>query len=319
MKSRILLLIFVLILSLSVTAVYAQDAAPEAEPAQEESWGGFLQSLFGEGSPLADVLPEGTDLDALVTAAGEQLGKAEAELGTAFSSIYEEAQSQGIDFSVDSLKNYAASFLAEMTGGGDLGFGMGLDDYLNTIDTIRRTEEQFYKDHNADVMDPGEVQVVSNLTLYLEEHPETADYLRMDTRTINYMTQLNFVRNEANQLVFVSGGSDVVMFTIQPDEAGNFSVVSAKFSEDGENYKPSIEAMLAEVGAPEMITEAMNQIEFGRVMVPFDLQKFLTDNPEYTAAEYGGEMRTPDELDTMWTEDMKVLFSDPAADPAPAE
>ncbi len=328
MKFQKLLLIFVLILALSVSAVYAQDAAPEAEPTQEavteaepekeESLGGFLKSLFGEGGPLADVVPAGTDIDAMLTSASEQLSQVESELDTVFNSVVEKAKNKGIDFSLDSLKEYAVSFLSEMTGAGDFGFGPGLDQYMDTIAAIRAVEEQYYKDHNADMMDPAEIQFISNCTLFTEEHPEFSDYNKMETRTINYMTQLNFVKNEANQLVFVSGGSDVVMFTVRPDEEGNFSVVSAKFSEDGVNYKPSIEAMLTEVGAADQIAETMDEIEFGRVMVPYDLEQYLGEHPEYTAIEYGGEMRTAKDLDAMWSEDVKTLFAEPADDPEPA-
>ena len=318
MKSGNLLLIFVLILTLSVSAVCAQDTATEAAPAQEESSGGFLKSLFGEGGVLSDVLPAGTDLDAVVTAAGEQLGQAGSELSSVFSSVVDKAKSEGVDFTPDSLRDHAMSFLSEITGGGDLSFGLGLDDYMGTINTIRRTGEAYYKDHNADLMDPGDVQVLSSCVLFMDGYPETEDYLTKETRVISYLTQLNFVRNDANVLVFVSGASDVLQYTVQPDEAGNFSVVSAKFAEDGENYKPSIEAMLAEVEAVDPIEEIMNEIEFGRVSVPFDLEQYLSDHPEYTAAEYGGEMLTAEQLHTKWLDDLGVLFDEPEADPVPA-
>ena len=149
MKLRTLLLVFVLILSLSVSAVYAQEtateAAPaeEAAPAQEESSGGFLKSLFGEGGMLADVLPAGTDVDAMLATAGEQLSQAESELGSVFSSVIEKAKSEGIDFSADSLKDQAMSLLSQMTG--DFDFGAGLDGYMDTIDAIRKTVEAYYK------------------------------------------------------------------------------------------------------------------------------------------------------------------------------
>lgn len=318
MKLRTLLLIFVLILSLSVSAVYAQETPTETAPAQEESSGGFLKSLFGEGGALADVLPAGTDVDALLSSAGEQLSQAESELGTVFSSVVEKAKSEGIDFSAGSLKDQAMSLLSQMTGAGDLGFGAGLDGYMDTIDAIRKAVEAYYKDHNTDLMDPGEVQVLSSCILYMDGYPEAADYLTKDTRGISYVTQLNFTVNEASQLVFVSGASDVMEYTVQPDEAGNFSVVSAKFAEDGENYKPSIETMMTEVGSPDPIEEIMNEIEFGRVSVPFDLQQFLDAHPEYTAAEYGGVMHTGEELHTMWLDDLSVMFDEPAAEPAPA-
>ena len=322
MKLRNLLLVFVLILSLSVSAVYAQEtateAAPaeEAAPAQEESSGGFLKSLFGEGGMLADVLPAGTDVDALLSTAGEQLSQAESELGTVFSSVIEKAKSEGIDFSADSLKDQAMSLLSQMTG--DFDFGAGLDGYMDTIDAIRKTVEAYYKDHNADLMDPAEVQVLSSCILSMDGYPEAADYLTKETRGMSYVTQLNFTVNEASQLVFVSGASDVIEYTVQPDEAGNFSVVSAKFAEDGVNYKPSIEAMMAEVEAADPIEEIMNEIEFGRVSVPFDLEQFLDEHPEYTAAEYGGEMHTREELHTMWLDDLSVMFDEPAEEPAPA-
>lgn len=318
MKLRTLLLIFVLTLALSVSAVYAQETATETAPAQEESSGGFLKSLFGEGGMLADVLPAGTDVDAVLSTAGKQLSQAESELGTVFSSVIDKAKSEGIDFSAGSLKDQAMSLLSQMTGAGDLGFGAGLDGYMDTIDAIRKTVEAYYKDHNTDLMDPGEVQVLSSSILYMDGNLEAADYLTKETRGISYVTQLNFVVNEVSQLVFVSGASDVMEYTVQPDEAGNFSVVSAKFAEDGENYKPSIEAMMAEVGSPDTIEEIMNEIEFGRVSVPFDLEQFLSEHPEYTAAEYGGVMHTGEELHTMWLDDLGVMFGEPAAEPAPA-
>ncbi|MBR6088614.1 MAG: hypothetical protein IKP86_01680, partial [Anaerolineaceae bacterium] len=167
MKLRIFMLIFVLILTLSVSAVYAQETvteeAPAQEPAAEEapaeegSLDGFLKSLFG--NVLEEVLPAGTDLDGMISAAGEQLGQAESELGSVFSSLVEKAKSEGIEVNVDSLKDYAVSFLSGMGGAGDFNFGLDLDAYMAMMESIRAAEEQYYKDHNAGLMDPGEIQI----------------------------------------------------------------------------------------------------------------------------------------------------------------
>ena len=60
------------------------------------------------------------------------------------------------------------------------------------------------------------------------------------------------------------------------------------------------------------LQEIMNQIEFGRAMVAYDLEQFLINNPEYMAVEYGGEMRTAEGLNAMWSEELNTLFAEPA-------
>ena len=325
MKRRNMLLMGTLMVTMAVSPVFAgenttnaSEASEQAEEAAEtekveeaaetevseqveEASGGLLASLFGEGGPLEGVLPEGTDIDTMVSVANEQLNQAGTEIKGVLDEIIEKARSGAEGFSVDSLKEYAGEFLGQFMGGGDYGLG-GLEELFRILDSIRGAEEQYILDRNAGLMDPADVQILSNASLYQD------DFDQDEIRIMASMIQNNYKKDDEGRLLFVSAADDIVLFTHRKDEDGNYPVMDALFAEDGEGYMASIEAMCGEVGEP--VDECMESIEFDRVSVLYDLVQYLDEHPEIKGIEYEGEIRTAEELDELWNVKLNELYGE---------
>ena len=330
MKLKNMVLTGVLVMAMSCPAVFAEEAVSEApeeledvlaeaseilegtltelskaagetlagvsEVVKEES-SGLLEALFGEDGPLADALPEGTDIDTMVDTVKEQMSQASRELSEVADVIAENIGSKASELvgelDIDSVKEYADEFLSLLTGEGDFDFS-ALDAMFEINEKIQEAEEQFMLDHNSEMMDPADVQIVSTNCVY------TDDFDAEEIRAMRYMIQNNYTIDEENQLWFVSGAGDVVLFRHQKDEEDNYPVIDASFAEDGENYLPSIEAMCDEVGID--VDECMDTIEFAKVMVLYDLKNYLSEHPDIAGIEYDGAIRTEEELMDLWDE-----------------
>lgn len=297
MKHRHVLLIGVLVVMMSASAVYAEEAAAE----QDGSSGGLLESLFGEGGPLNEVLPEGTDIDAVLDSAKDQLDRADSEVSSALDKIYDMTQEAG-NFSSDALKEYADDLLGKFMGGEEEMDLSSLDAYLEISGSYNAAEEQYIREHNDGMMDPGDVQIVSPYPIYTKDY----DLDVVEITNLASMIQCNYRLDDENQLLFVSGAEDIVLFRHQKDEEGNFPVVEATFAEDGENYTSSIEKMCEEAGIT--LDECFDEIAFAEAAVAYDLEQYLIDHPDIKGIEYQGEIRTAEELDEMFYNAIDQLY-----------
>ena len=312
MKHRQVLLIGALLAAvMSVPSAFADDTVSEAagpeevvsEAAEPESGTGeLLKSLFGEGGPLNDALPEDADINAMVDAVKEQLDQADSEIGTALSQIYDMAQKEAGTFSPAALEEFADNLLSRFMGGGEDFDFSALEALFEINDSMRAAEEQYIKDRNAETMDPADVQIVSNSPIYTVEYePEDTELTNMAT-----MIQGNYRLNDENQLLFVSGAEDIVLFRHQKDEEGNYPVAEATFAEAGETYTASIEKMCEEVGiTPDECFESIAAAEAG---VAYDLAEYLENNPDITGIEYQGEIRTANELKDIFYDEIAALY-----------
>ena len=291
MKHRHVVLVGALVAVMSASAVFAGEAGSEVS-------GGLLEALFGEGGPLNEVLPEGTDINAMVDTAIEQLNQADSEIGAVLGEIYDMAQQEAGNISPEAVKDFANDRLGQFLGGGEeeeeeFDFS-SLGAYLEVIDNYRAEEEQYIKDKNADMMDPGDVQIVSAYPI------ATADF-ELDSAEITNlasMIQGNYKLDDENQLLFVSGASDVVLFRHEKNEEGIYAVADATFAEDGENYTPSIEKMCEEMGIT--IDEFFSELAYAEAAVAYDLEEYLNNNPDIKGIEYMGEVRTAEELNDIY-------------------
>ncbi|MBE6005777.1 MAG: hypothetical protein IJH93_04460 [Lachnospiraceae bacterium] len=156
---------------------------------------------------------------------------------------------------------------------------------------ITDLENEYIKERNAGLMDCGEVQIMSNNTLY-----EGDSLDQKEIRFIRHMFQYNYKMNDSGQLLFVSSSEDVVLFTHeQGKEKGTYPIRDAQFAEEGDRLLPSVEAMYKKVGMPA--DELQENIDANRILVLFDLQEYMTEHPEVKGIEYEGEIRTAEELD----------------------
>lgn len=287
----------------------AASATEEASQEQEDMYAEAVKSLFGAGGPLFGVLPEGTNIDEMVGTSREQMGQADQEIRQVLDEVAEKAQNDSIDPNVqqDTLEEYAEALLERILGSADfekddpLPFA-SLDEYLEVYNGIKNLEDDYIKEHNAGSMEAGDVQIVASNSLADEEIDED------QARRLACVIQNNYRMDEENQLRLVSSSEDVVLFTHQKDQDGNYIVTDAEFAEKGENYESSIQALNLKMDDPS--DELQEDLEASRIMVAYDLKEYLEEHPEVKGIEFEGEIRTAEELDEIMIDRLSKLYEE---------
>ena len=287
----------------------AASATEEASPEQEDMYAEAVKSLFGAGGPLFGVLPEGTNIDEMVGTSREQMGQADQEIRQVLDEVAEKAQNDSIDPNVqqDTLEEYAEALLERILGSADfekddpLPFA-SLDEYLEVYDGIKNLEDDYIRERNAGSMEAGDVQIVASNSLADEEIDED------QARRLACVIQNNYRMDEENQLRLVSSSEDVVLFTHQKDQDGNYIVTDAEFAEKGENYESSIQALNLKMDDPS--DELQEDLEASRIMVAYDLKEYLEEHPEVKGIEFEGEIRTAEELDEIMIDRLSKLYEE---------
>ncbi len=287
----------------------AASATEEASPEQEDMYAEAVKSLFGAGGPLFGVLPEGTNIDEMVGTSREQMGQADQEIRQVLDEVAEKAQNDSIDPNVqqDTLEEYAEALLERILGSADfekddpLPFA-SLDEYLEVYDGIKNLEDDYIRERNAGSMEAGDVQIVASNSLADEEIDED------QARRLACVIQNNYRMDEENQLRLVSSSEDVVLFTHQKDQDGNYLVTDAEFAEKGENYESSIQALNLKMDDPS--DELQEDLEASRIMVAYDLKEYLEEHPEVKGIEFEGEIRTAEELDEIMIDRLSKLYEE---------
>lgn len=287
----------------------AASATEEASPEQEDMYAEAVKSLFGAGGPLFGVLPEGTNIDEMVGTSREQMGQADQEIRQVLDEVAEKAQNDSIDPNVqqDTLEEYAEALLERILGSADfekddpLPFA-SLDEYLEVYNGIKNLEDDYIRERNAGSMEAGDVQIVASNSLADEEIDED------QARRLACVIQNNYRMDEENQLRLVSSSEDVVLFTHQKDQDGNYLVTDAEFAEKGENYDSSIQALNLKMDDPS--DELQEDLEASRIMVAYDLKEYLEEHPEVKGIEFEGEIRTAEELDEIMIDRLSKLYEE---------
>ena len=290
------------------TASTATEAAQEAAPDQEISVE-KIEALFGEGGPLYGLLPEGTDTEAIVEAARDQMDLVNRQFSRVIEEIVEKSESGSVDFDEESLQKFAGVLLGRFIGGEEDGDADefefdSLDALIQAASDIRETEKEYIKEHNSGLMENGDVQIVA-ADIYHED-----DYEQEEIRLLCNMIQNNYRMDEENQLRFVDSAEDVVLFTHENNPEGKYPVKDAVFAEKGDNYLSSVEALFNETG--ESADTLEQDLELSRILVIYDLKEYLEKHPEVKGIEYEGEIRTAEELDDIWSARLDELFGDGA-------
>ena len=283
------------------TAATAQEAAPEEIPVEK------IEALFGEGGPLYGLLPEGTDTEAIVRAAGEQMDIVNRQFSRAIEEIVEKAESESVDFDQESLQKFAEALLGQFIGsradGNDAGgFDFdSLDALIEVRNAIIDSEKEYVIEHNSGSMESGDVQIVAS-----DVYHEDDDYEQEEFRMLSNMIQNNYRMDDENQLWLVDSSEDVILFTHERGQDGGYSIKDAVFAEKGDNYMSSVEALLIETG--ESVDDLEETLETSRVFVLYDLKDYLKEHPEVKGIEYEGEIRTAEELDQIWNVKLDELY-----------
>lgn len=290
----------------------AAAAAEEASPEQEDMYAEAVKSLFGAGGPLFGVLPEGTNIDEMVSTSREQMSQADQQIRQVLDEVAEKAQNDSIDPNVqqDTLEEYAEALLGKLLGSKDFGEDdisdslafASLDEYIEVYNGIKNLEDDYIKEHNAGSMEAGDVQIVASSSITDEEIDED------QARRLACVIQNNYRMDEENQLRLVSSSEDVVLFTHQKDQDGNYLVTDAEFAEKGENYESSIQALNLKMDDPS--DDFQEDLEASRIMVAYDLEKYLEEHPEVKGIEFEGEIRTAEELDEIMIDRLSKLYEE---------
>ncbi len=318
MKLRKMIMTGILTAALSASAVYAGETTQEAPDGLGSILSGVLdsvqensdelkQALFGEDGPLKDVLPEGTDIDSMIDTARQQLEQADGEISELVDTIAGAIESEVGNIDTDTIKQYAGELVSQLMGGGDIDLSSlgdidfsSFDEMIAVFDSLKASEKAYMLEHNAEALEPGDVQIVSGYNISQDEYD--ADPIR----SFNYMIQCDYTVDEENQLRFLCGAEDVVLFSHRKDENGDYPVTDASFSEDGENYTASVEAMCSEMGITA--DTCMEEIEAAKVMFIYDLKMYMDEHPDVAGIEFEGEIRSAEDLYALWSERISELY-----------
>ena len=312
MKLRMILITGVLMTAISASSVFASEAMTEEPQEAAESSGGLLQSLFGDGGVLADVLPEGTDIDAIVDSVdvdgivntiSEQLDQADSDLSAIVDNVIEKVQSEAGDLNPDALTEYTEGLLGMLAGVFGENDSDDLEELFRIHSDLREQEKMIILNRNAELMDPGDVQLVTISFIHED------DYSLDEIRVLSCIDQNNFSIDEENQMWLTGASQDVILFTHQKDENGNYPVKDASYAEDGENFGPSIEPFCEEVGAD--FDQCIETTELNKAMAVYDMKTYLDEHPDIKGIEYQGELRTSEELEEIWSGMLNDLYPEP--------
>lgn len=297
--------IAILAMTIPASLAFAEEAPDQA---QEETTDDIFNALFGDEGILKDVIPEDTDIEAMLDTAKEQLSEANDEISEVVGSAIDSIKEEVSNVDPESVKEYIGDLIGYFTGSDDLDFD-ALEQELEIFDKLKKAEEDYILEHNADLLEQGDVQIISKGNMYSDKYD--VDPIRV----LAYMGQFNYKADDENNLRFLSSAEDVVLFYHENNEA--YTVADTVFAEDGEEYMPSINTMCDVVGySPD---ECLDDIELSKVMVIYDLRQYLIDNPEVNGIEYEGQIRSADDLDELWGERLAELYPEETEEPAAEE
>ena len=276
-----------------------------------------LMLVFSLALPaaLAEADPEGSELDGLMEMLGALLGVdmtdgeyiVEKLVSSIVAAIKEEADARGV-----SPEALVQEFIAGLVGEdgeldlsgliGLIGFGSGFGDdedagdegeEYSLYDAFRARNaviDEYIKDEYRDILEPGDVQIPYHLDIENAEGDPLYD--------LGYFGLQNFTV-DGTDLKLKNAAGAVEYLTFTADEDLNFTLVEAIRAEDGEGYADSIATLCEKHGITvESFNTNLDQKDFYETMYLFT---FLRDHPEYERIEYLGEMRTVDEMETLWS------------------
>ena len=252
-------------------------------------------ALFGEDGLVSGFLPEGTDMQTVE----EQIGLVESQGAQLIDSIQSRIDSADGSFDVSSLEGLAGQLVGAFTGM-DFEEEGDLTAYLDTYTAINDAMKDFYRENNAETIDPADVQIVSVSHAY-----QDIDYDMPEFRFIAVLSQSNYSQ-DGDVLRFVSGATDPVMFTFSKAEDGTINVVDTTFAEPGEGWLDSLQAIADAVGCP--VEDILDATDMSPSLVVTELISYLDEHEDITGIEYMGEIRSRDELSEIRDDILAELY-----------
>ena len=248
-------------------------------------------SLSGTLKELASLIaPENVDVDKMLQVVEKQLGEADSELHQVVDEIKEVAGSEGESFDLSELGQILGSLFMQDD---DEWTEEEMEDLF--ADPTRPVIDAYILDKNASLLEQGDIQLIA---LEVKMEHETDDGSRQSLCTL---LQMNY-KAEGTDLLLAGSARDTGLFTIETAEDGTMSVTDAVFTEDGENYSSSLEAICEAYGTT---ADHYNKLTF---LTEFDdvctLKECLEEHPEYERIEYMGELYTLEEMEQISSEKM---------------
>ena len=304
MKKKSVVLAGVLVLCLSFSPmVRAEDTSQEPEA---ESGGlgslfeedGLLGGLFGEDGTLSGIIPEDVDLGEVMNTVGEKLEDAGSTLGQTVEGVLNLVRDE--DGSVNLEK--AGDLLDDLFGmySGDGGSDEELDEILRRYNELDEVMRDHLFERNAEYMDPGDVQIYSKQTAYMDDIDQDVIRVLADFTQDNYTI-------EGDQMIYLSGASEPLLLTLVRGEDGSITVTDEMCTEDGEGFDASLEILCEEVDLTS--DDYYASMVFGAYNDADALAEYLEGHPEIVGAEYMGEIMTAAELRAMSEEYADSLFN----------
>ena len=272
-----------------------------------------INSLFGEGGELADILPDSADINNVLESVGSQLQDAGDSLHQGINSVVEMAA--GEDGSIDwgKVESSAEQLIDIFAGGGMIGEVGGeavepeseedweaiLAEILLPYEKADAVMFDYIADRNADVLETGDAQVFSKTTGYIDDIEQDVVKVLAD------FTQVNFTI-DGSQMNKLSTATDTLLLTLTKGEDGTFTVTDEKQAEAGDEYEASLEALCEEVGIP--VDDFYSSSVLGAYNDADALAKYLEEHPEIATAEYQGEQMTAEELRKLADDYINDLF-----------
>ena len=268
-----------------------------------------ISGLFGEEGPLAGVLPEDVDISGVLDTVGSQLSDVNSTLHQGIESVVDMVTDENGSVDWEKVEGSVGDLLDIFAGGGmfdtdgEEASEEDMDAYLaELLIPYEKADEAIFAyiaEYNADFMDAGDAQIFSKKMGYIDDPEQDV------VRVLGDFTQVNYAI-DGDQMNMVSGATDTILFTLERDEEGNFTVADEKRAEDGEGYSASVEALCEEVEIP------VEDLNSGRLLGAYNdadaLADYLDEHPEIATAEFQGEQMTAEELRTLSDEYIEGLF-----------
>ena len=318
MKVKMMLFSGVLAASLGVSGVAwggekepaAGDKAQEVLGALFEEGGlvdgllsedGPLADLFGEDSSLKDLLPSEEELDELLGKAEEKLNEVGGEVEAVVDEVLSQVRDEDGNFDSGKVEELVSSILGMISGeeSDDVDFD-AIDALIAQSQMRLDAIESYILEANMEFMDPGDVQLVTLMSVW-----DTFLDGEEDVRQLMIWSQNNYTL-EGTELHLLSSSSETSLFTLHGEEDGSYTVTDMEHAEEGEGNLTSIEAMCEEIGTDtERYYDAM---EYVPIAVLDDMIEYLEEHEELEGIEYQGEIRSLDELKAIKDDLVKEIY-----------
>ena len=240
-----------------------------------------------QGSSEAESISEeaGKDIRELYEKAKEQLGEVRNEDGS---------------LNMEALSSYGQGLYDKYVSGASSGLG-DLEAYFQKIDNTNAAVENYILERNAELLKPGEIQLLAGGNVYAEDFQELKEF-----REIYCAIQYNYNKDQDGCLRYADGNKEVILFSLREEEDGSITVVDARFAEEGEKEEASLKEMCEELNAS--YDEAAEMLAFDRADDVRTLMDYMKENPDVTGIEYEGAVRTYEEFEEIEDRRMKEIF-----------